>query len=238
VLGGRHGFGASHIALRGGATAHWVQRPWPETGSVDFRRGAGGGVQLTRPRVFRTPASTSASPLAIGKLARTGPGWAHVMATLETFSTGATDPSQLTAPGGSEGAWQLIHPFTSTPAAQSPAGSPASPATPNDAHGPATGPAAGFDSKGRVRRRRVSAVWVGLITAAVFLILLVVFIAQNLTEASVHFLGLDGHLPLGLTILVSAIIGLLIAAVPGTIRILQLRRALKRNTPRGQRAAT
>jgi uncharacterized integral membrane protein len=81
-------------------------------------------------------------------------------------------------------------------------------------------------------------VWVGLITAAVFLILLVVFIAQNLTEASVHFLGLDGHLPLGLTILVSAIIGLLIAAVPGTIRILQLRRALKRNTPRGQRAAT
>jgi len=39
-------------------------------------------------------------------------------------------------------------------------------------------PAAGFDTKGRVHRTRISGAWVGLITAAVFLILLVVFIAQ------------------------------------------------------------
>ena len=77
--------------------------------------------------------------------------------------------------------------------------------------------------------------WVGLITAAVFLILLVVFIAQNTAKASIHFLGFNGHLPLGLTILISAIIGLLIAAVLGSIRIMQLRRALKRNTPPDQR---
>jgi uncharacterized integral membrane protein len=51
----------------------------------------------------------------------------------------------------------------------------------------------------------------------------------------VHFLGFNGHLPLGLTILISAIIGLLIAAVLGSIRIMQLRRALKRNTPPDQR---
>ena len=96
-------------------------------------------------------------------------------------------------------------------------------------------PAAGFDAKGRVHRTRISAVWVGLITAAVFLILLVVFIAQNTAKASIHFLGFNGHLPLGLTILISAIIGLLIAAVLGSIRIMQLRRALKRNTPPDQR---
>jgi len=72
-------------------------------------------------------------------------------------------------------------------------------------------------------------------TAAVFLILLVVFIAQNTAKASIHFLGFNGHLPLGLTILISAIIGLLIAAVLGSIRIMQLRRALKRNTPPDQR---
>jgi len=60
----------------------------------------------------------------------------------------------------------------------------------------------------------------------VFLILLVVFIAQNTAKASIHFLGFNGHLPLGLTILISAIIGLLIAAVLGSIRIMQLRRAL------------
>jgi uncharacterized integral membrane protein len=34
--------------------------------------------------------------------------------------------------------------------------------------------------------------WVGLITAAVFLILLVVFIAQNTAKASIHFLGFKG----------------------------------------------
>jgi uncharacterized integral membrane protein len=96
-------------------------------------------------------------------------------------------------------------------------------------------PAAGFDAKGRVHRTRISGVWIGLITAAVFLILLVVFIAQNTATASIHFLGFNGHMPLGLTILISAIIGFLIAAVPGSIRIMQLRRALKRNTPADQR---
>jgi uncharacterized integral membrane protein len=97
------------------------------------------------------------------------------------------------------------------------------------------GPAAGFDHSGHVRRGRVSVIWVGLIAAAVFLILLVIFIAQNLATVSLHFLGLSAHVPLGLTILIAAIVGLLIAAVPGSIRILQLRRALKRNTPPEQR---
>jgi uncharacterized integral membrane protein len=87
-----------------------------------------------------------------------------------------------------------------------------------------------------VRRGRVSAIWVGLIAAAVFLILLVIFIAQNLVTVSIHFLGLSAHVSLALTILISAITGLLIAAVPGSIRILQLRRALKRNTPPARRA--
>ena len=100
------------------------------------------------------------------------------------------------------------------------------------------GSVAGFDRKGHVRRSRVSGVWVGLIVGAVFLILLVIFIAQNLTRVSIHFLGFSGHLSLGLLVLIAAIAGLLIAALPGSIRILQLRRALKRNTPPGQRART
>ena len=87
----------------------------------------------------------------------------------------------------------------------------------------------------RPASERVRSGRVGLITAAVFLILLVVFIAQNTATASIHLLGFNGHLPLGLTILISAIIGLLIAAVLGSIRIMQLRRALKRNTPPDQR---
>jgi uncharacterized integral membrane protein len=101
-----------------------------------------------------------------------------------------------------------------------------------------SGPAPGFDRKGHVRRSRVSGVWVGLIAAAVFLILLVIFIAQNLTRVAIHFLGFNGHLSLGLLILIAAIAGILIAAVPGSIRILQLRAALKRTTPPSQRSGT
>lgn len=99
-------------------------------------------------------------------------------------------------------------------------------------------PAAGFDAHGHVRRTRSGGAWVGLITAAVFLILLIVFIAQNTARVSIKFLGFNGHMSLGLTVLISATIGLLIASVPGTIRIVQLRRALLRNTPPGQRSGT
>jgi uncharacterized integral membrane protein len=94
---------------------------------------------------------------------------------------------------------------------------------------------AGFDSRGRVRRGRISATWVGLIAAAIVLILLIIFIAQNLDRPTIHFLGASGKFPLGLIVLLSAIAGVVIAAVPGTVRILQLRKALKKNTPMDQR---
>jgi uncharacterized integral membrane protein len=119
-----------------------------------------------------------------------------------------------------------------------PAANPPAPPVTVQAANSTPGPAAGFDSKGRVRRTRSGAAWVGLIAAAVFLILLIIFIAQNTGRVSIKFLGLNGHMSLGLTILISAIVGLLIAAVPGTIRILQLRRSLKRNTPAEQRSGT
>jgi uncharacterized integral membrane protein len=113
-----------------------------------------------------------------------------------------------------------------------------------DAGGPAAGepggatdrPApAGFDDRGRVKRGRVSTLWISLIAAAVVLILLIIFIAQNLKRASIHFLGFAGHMPTGLVVLIAAIIGVLLAAIPGTIRIAQLRRSLKHNTPKEER---
>ena len=91
------------------------------------------------------------------------------------------------------------------------------------------GPAPGMDSQGRVRRSRVSALWFGLIIAAILLILLVIFIAQNSGNVTVHYLGLHGSISLALALLLSAIIAVLLVAIPGTVRILQLRRALKKN---------
>ena len=90
-------------------------------------------------------------------------------------------------------------------------------------------PAPGLDERGRVRSGRVSAAWVGSIATAIFLILLIIFIAQNSRRVTVHFLGWDGRFSLALTILLSAVIGVLLVAIPGSLRILQLRRAVRRS---------
>ncbi|MBV9820883.1 MAG: DUF1049 domain-containing protein [Actinobacteria bacterium] len=98
------------------------------------------------------------------------------------------------------------------------------------------GPAPGFDERGHVRATKVSGVWIGLIATAVFVILLIIFIAQNSRRVSIHFFGWNGQFSLALTILLAAVVGLLLVAIPGSIRIAQLRRALRKNVPDGRSA--
>jgi uncharacterized integral membrane protein len=98
---------------------------------------------------------------------------------------------------------------------------------PAQSQGPAESSAAPT-GRAQVRRTRISALWIGLIVGALFLLLLIVFIAQNSLKVPVHFLGFSGHLSLGLALLVAAVFGLLIAAIPGTIRIVQLRTLVHR----------
>jgi uncharacterized integral membrane protein len=86
----------------------------------------------------------------------------------------------------------------------------------------------GLDARGKVRRTRISGVWVGLVAAGLILILLIIFIAQNLNDAPIHFLGLSGQVSIGLALLLAGVCGLLIAAVPASVRIWQLRKALKK----------
>ncbi|HTZ45049.1 MAG TPA: lipopolysaccharide assembly protein LapA domain-containing protein [Jatrophihabitans sp.] len=105
------------------------------------------------------------------------------------------------------------------------------PGTGSDAVPASGAPAPGFDERGRVKSGRISAVWVGLIGTAVFVILLIVFIAQNSHKASLHFLGWHGQFSLALTILLSAVVGMVLVAIPGSVRIAQLRRALRKNGP-------
>jgi len=96
---------------------------------------------------------------------------------------------------------------------------------------PTSTPPPGLDERGRVRSGRVSAAWVGSIGTAIFLILLIIFIAQNSRKVTLHFFGWAGQFSLALTILLSAVIGVLLVAIPGSLRILQLRRALRKNAP-------
>ncbi|HEU5266017.1 MAG TPA: LapA family protein, partial [Jatrophihabitans sp.] len=90
-------------------------------------------------------------------------------------------------------------------------------------------PQPGFDDRGRVRSSKISGLWVGVVAVAIVLILLIIFIGQNLDRVTIHFLGWSGSFPVGLVALISAVVGVLIAAIPGSIRIWQLRTALKRN---------
>jgi putative membrane protein len=89
------------------------------------------------------------------------------------------------------------------------------------------GPQAG--KQHQVRRSRFGGLWVGLIVATVILVLLLVFILQNSQSVRIDFFGMSGHAPLAVAILLGGAAGALLVAVPGTIRILQLRRAVRRD---------
>ncbi|MCQ9368394.1 lipopolysaccharide assembly protein LapA domain-containing protein [Brevibacterium sp. 50QC2O2] len=64
--------------------------------------------------------------------------------------------------------------------------------------------------------------WISLIVGAVVLVLLLVFIVQNNEAAVFHYFGWEFSLPLGVAIILSAIAGILIAGVVGSVRIMQL----------------
>jgi uncharacterized integral membrane protein len=105
------------------------------------------------------------------------------------------------------------------------------PATPgDDEFGRATRPEAG--GAGRTATvpppSRMGGVWVAAVVAALILLFLLIFILQNGQPVQVSFLGLEGQVPLGVALLLAAACGVLLVAIPGTGRILQLRRQARR----------
>lgn len=87
-----------------------------------------------------------------------------------------------------------------------------------------------LDQHGRVRRTRFGGVWIGLIAVAVVLILLLIFILQNSTVVGIHFFGFYGRISFAVALLLAAVLGVLLVAIPGTVRILQLRRSVRKST--------
>jgi len=75
---------------------------------------------------------------------------------------------------------------------------------------------------------RSGGLWTGLILSAIVLIFLLVFILQNQISVTIRFLGFAGSVPVGVALLLAAIAGLLLVAIPGGMRIMQLRRAARR----------
>jgi lipopolysaccharide assembly protein A len=77
---------------------------------------------------------------------------------------------------------------------------------------------------------RAGRLWVGLIPALIFLIVMLVFIFQNLHNVKISFFTASGSFPLALALLLAAVLGALIVLCLGSIRILQLRRTVRRRS--------
>ncbi|WP_084514597.1 LapA family protein [Nocardia acidivorans] len=99
------------------------------------------------------------------------------------------------------------------------AGSEPTPNTPNTKH------------KGQgVLKTRAGYAWIGLVIAALLGIVVLIFILQNLDQSEVSFFAWNWNLPIGVLVLLSVVAGALGTALVGGYRILQLRRAAKKNT--------
>ena len=81
----------------------------------------------------------------------------------------------------------------------------------------------------RIKRTRTSGIWVAVGFFAVILLLLLIFILQNGTQVSVSYLGMHGHLPLGVAMLLAAVCGVLLVVLAGAARIGQLRTTARRH---------
>ncbi|MGW0044553.1 lipopolysaccharide assembly protein LapA domain-containing protein [Rhodococcus sp. NPDC003348] len=77
---------------------------------------------------------------------------------------------------------------------------------------------------------KAAATWTGLVIGVLVLILLLVFILQNLDSVTLNLFLWEFSLPLGVSLLLAAIAGALIMALAGGVRIVQIRRLAKRAT--------
>jgi uncharacterized integral membrane protein len=107
----------------------------------------------------------------------------------------------------------------------------APPEQPADARRPAV-------SKRAVRRTRMGGIWVAATLFAVVLLLLLVFILENGHQVDIGYFGAHGHLPLGVALLLAAVLGILLVVIPGAGRIIQLRRTARRHHKAAKAAAS
>ena len=81
----------------------------------------------------------------------------------------------------------------------------------------------------RIKRTRTGGIWIAAALFALILLLLLIFILENGQRVSISYFGAHGHLPLGVALLLAAVIGVLLVVLPGTGRIIQLRIAARRH---------
>ena len=121
-------------------------------------------------------------------------------------------------------------PATTPPSAETPSDQPARETPPQaPPQPPATEQPVHPLPQHRIKRTRTGGIWVAVAFFAVILLLLLIFILQNNTEVGVSYLGMHGHLPLGVALLLAAVCGVLLVVLAGTARISQLRATARRH---------
>jgi lipopolysaccharide assembly protein A len=75
---------------------------------------------------------------------------------------------------------------------------------------------------------RLSGAWTALVIGVLALVLILIFILQNLQSVQLSFLFFQGHLPLAVALLFAVILGAVIVLAFGGARINQLRGVARR----------
>jgi lipopolysaccharide assembly protein A len=86
-----------------------------------------------------------------------------------------------------------------------------------------------------IERTRAGGLWTAVAVGLIVLILILVFVAQNSAAVRIHLLWFDWTLALGLALLIATVLGALLMAAIGTVRILQLRRVASHHDHRERR---
>jgi uncharacterized integral membrane protein len=81
----------------------------------------------------------------------------------------------------------------------------------------------------KIRHTRLSGTWTAVTGFGIVLLLLLIFIVQNQNAVEVSYFGAHGHLPLGAALLLAAVAGILLVALAGSARIMQLRATVRRH---------
>jgi uncharacterized integral membrane protein len=78
------------------------------------------------------------------------------------------------------------------------------------------------------RRTRLSGAWTAIVVGILTLVVILVFILQNLQSVELSFLTFHGRLPLAIALLFAAILGAVLVMAFGGARIRQLRMVARR----------
>jgi uncharacterized integral membrane protein len=115
-------------------------------------------------------------------------------------------------------------------------GTPPAPTAPDSAARPQPAPAPAAPPL-KIKRTRISGLWVALGFFAVVLLLLLIFILQNGAKVDISYMGAHGHLPLGVALLLAAVCGVLLVILAGAARISQLRTVARRHRRADKKSA-